>query len=112
MFRNRTRSSVAEATPSEAHTGVSGDGALLVDVREPHEWRAGRAAGARHIPLGELARRAGELPKERPIYLICASGNRSKVAAELLRRAGFDRPINVSGGTGAWMRAQLPVERG
>ena len=111
MFWNRPKSSVAEATPAEAHTRVSGDGALLVDVREPHEWRAGRAAGARHIPLAELPRRTGELPTERPIYLICASGNRSKVAAELLHRSGFDSPINVSGGTAAWGRAGLPVER-
>ncbi len=112
MFWNRPRSSVAEATPGEAHERITRDGAILVDVREPHEWRAGRAAGARHIPLGDLSRRAGELPKERPIYLICATGNRSKVAAEMLHRAGFDCPINVSGGTGAWMRAGLPVERG
>lgn len=112
MFWNRPKSAVAEATPGEAHERITNDGALLIDVREPHEWRAGRAAGARHIPLGELARRAGEVPKERPVYLICASGNRSKVAAEMLHRAGFACPINVSGGTGAWMRARLPVERG
>ncbi len=112
MFWNRQKSAVAEATPAEAHERIANGGALLVDVREPQEWRAGRAAGARHIPLGELAQRAGELPKEQPIYLICASGNRSKAAAELLHRAGFARPINVGGGTGAWMRARLPVERG
>lgn len=111
MFWNRPKSAVAEATPSEAHERVTNGGALLIDVREPHEWRAGRAAGARHIPLGELAQRAGELPKEQPIYLICASGSRSKAAAELLHRAGFASPINVRGGTGAWMRARLPVDR-
>lgn len=112
MFWNRPKSSVAEATPAEAHERVANGGALLIDVRELREWRAGRAAGARHIPLGELAQRAGELPKEHPVYLICASGKRSKVAAELLHRAGFAWPINISGGTGAWMRAGLPVERG
>lgn len=112
MFWNRSRSSLDKATPAEAHERVTGGDGILVDVREPHEWRAGRAAGARHIPLGELAQRAGELPREAPIYLICASGNRSKVAAELLQRAGFASPVNVSGGTGAWVRAKLPVERG
>lgn len=112
MFWNRPKSSVADATPSEAHERITRGGAILVDVREPHEWRAGRAAGARHIPLSQLPQRAGNLPKDRPVYLICASGNRSKVAAELLHRAGFDCPVNVSGGTAAWMRAGLPVERG
>lgn len=112
MFWNRPKSSVAEATPAEAHERLAAEGAVLVDVREPHEWRAGHAVGARLIPLGELAQRADELPRERPVYLICASGNRSRVGAELLRRAGFACPINVSGGTGAWMRSGLPVERG
>ncbi len=112
MFWQRPRSHVAEATPAEAHERiVSGEG-ILVDVREPHEWRAGHAAGARHIPLSELPRRAAELPKERPVYVICASGNRSRVAAALLHEAGFACPINVNGGTSAWMRSALPMEPG
>ena len=112
MFWNRSRSGVAEATPAEAYQHVTGGDAILVDVREPREWRSGRAAGARHIPLGELPRRIGELPRDRPVYLICASGNRSRVAAELLQRAGHASPISVRGGTGAWVRERLPVERG
>jgi len=112
MFWNRPKSTVAEATPAEAHEKVTRGEGILVDVRETHEWRSGRAAGARHVPLKELAQRASELPKEDPIYLICASGSRSKAAAEVLHRTGFASPISVSGGTGAWMRARLPVERG
>ena len=112
MFWNRSRSGISEATPAEAYERVTGGGAILVDVRQPNEWRSGRAAGARHIPLGELTRRIGELPKEQPVYLICASGNRSKVAAQVLQRAGFVTPVSVSGGTGPWIRARLPVERG
>ena len=63
-------------------------GAVLVDVRESHEWRDGHAKGVRHIPLGDLSRRAGELPKDREILLICRSSNRSRTAASLLQRAG------------------------
>lgn len=114
MFWRRNEAKEAkidEVTPSEAHEQVRSEG-TLVDVREPGEWRTVRAVGARHIPLGELTRRADELPKDKPVYLICASGNRSMTAAELLQRAGFERPINVRGGTGAWIRAGLPVERG
>lgn len=111
MFRDRSQTPVAEVTPAEAHARVSQGAAVLVDVREPEEWRGGHAAGARHIPLGELALRAGELPREQEIYLICASGQRSKVAAELLTRAGFAGPASVRGGTASWARAGLPLER-
>jgi len=112
MFWNRNRPRLAAVTPAEAHEVVSRGDGILVDVREPNEWQAGRAAGARHIPLGQLATRAAELPKDRPVYLICASGSRSQLAAEMLHRAGFVCPINVSGGTGAWLRSNLPMERG
>lgn len=110
--RRGSGSEISEVTPPEAHEQVRGDGGVLVDVREPGEWRTVRAAGARHIPLDELALRVEELPKDRPVYLICASGNRSMVAAELLQRAGFAQPVNVRGGTSAWVRAGLPIERG
>lgn len=85
--------------------------AVLVDVREPHEWRAGRARGARHVPLRQLPDALESLPRGAPVYLICRSGNRSHTAAAYLKQAGFERPINVKGGMLAWERAGLPVER-
>lgn len=112
MFFDRSRSSVTEVTPAEAHDRLAAGEGVLVDVREPHEWRGGHAAGARHIPLAELPRRVAELPKERPVYVICASGGRSRAAAEMLHDAGFVCPINVIGGTSAWQRSALPMERG
>ena len=112
MFWNRSRPHVAEATPAEAHERVTNGDGILVDVRDPHEWRAGHAVGARHIPLAELPRRVAELPRERPVYVICASGGRSRAAAEMLHNAGFVCPINVNGGTSAWQRSNLPMERG
>lgn len=112
MFWNRSRSRVAEATPAEAHEAVNSGEGILVDVRDPHEWRAGHALGARHIPLSDLPQRLAELPRERPVYVICASGGRSRTAAELLHNAGFVSPVNVNGGTSAWQRSNLPMERG
>ncbi len=85
--------------------------AVLIDVREQWEWQTGHADGARHIPLKELPARLAELPRTAPVYLICASGSRSVKAAQLLRQAGFERPINVRGGTRAWHRARLPISR-
>lgn len=105
-----TRSRVAEVTPLEARRRQQ-EGAVLVDVREPNEWARGHAPGARHVPLGQLANRQSELPRDREVLLICASGNRSKLAAELLGRAGHERASSVSGGTAAWARSGLPIER-
>lgn len=102
---------VEQAEPADAAAAIEGGQAVLVDVREDHEWRAGRARGATHIPLADLPTRSGELPRDTPIYLICASGNRSAKAAAYLEREGFVKPINVRGGTTAWARAGLPVDR-
>jgi rhodanese-related sulfurtransferase len=100
-----------EADVADASAAVD-DGALLVDVREDFEWRAGHARGAVHLPMIQVPARIEELPRDAPIYLICATGNRSGRVAEYLARNGFARPINVRGGTVAWQRAGLPIDRG
>ena len=86
-------------------------GAVLLDVREPHEWQAGHAPRARHIPLGQIARRAGELPKGRAVVTVCRSGARSARAAALLAADGRE-VSNLAGGMHAWARAGLPVVAG
>lgn len=97
----------ATVTPEQA-VDLVGQGAVLLDVREPHEWQAGHAPKARHIPLGDLPRRSGELPEGKPVLTVCRSGHRSARAAKLL--AGSGRPVsNVAGGMTAWARAGLPV---
>ncbi len=86
-------------------------GALLVDVREDFEYRDGHAPGARLIPLGKLSQQLPKLPKDREVLFICRSGNRSGVATDLARRAGFTKAYNVRGGMIAWARAGLPIKR-
>jgi rhodanese-related sulfurtransferase len=86
-------------------------GATLVDVREPDEHEEIRAEGVVLVPLGDVPARVGELPRDRPLLLICRSGARSLRAAEFLAERGFD-VANVAGGTIAWVEAGLPVERG
>lgn len=84
------------------------DGAVLVDVREPHEWRAGHVPNARHIPLSQLAVRSRELPAGRRVVIVCRFGLRSARAAALLARDG--RLVsNLAGGMRAWARADLPI---
>lgn len=84
---------------------------LVLDVRQPEEFRQMHIAGARLIPLRELRRRMGELPAGREIVCICASGNRSKSAAKILARAGY-KVVDVMGGMHAWRRLSLPVQKG
>ena len=106
------RPTVEEADVQQATAALRDDPrAVLVDVREDDEWRAGHAPDARHIPMAEVPEQLASLPRAAPIYLICHSGNRSHTIAAYLRRAGFERPINVKGGMVAWERAGLPVER-
>ena len=54
----------------------------LVDVREPHEWEAGRIAGARHVELERLAAQAETISRDRPVVFQCRLGNRSAMAAQ------------------------------
>lgn len=80
----------------------------LLDVREDDEWAAGHIDGARHIPLGELSARLGELSKERTIVAVCRSGGRSEAAVRGLRKLGYEAE-NLEGGVNAWQRAKLPL---
>ena len=85
------------------------EGAQLVDVRAEHEWEAGRIAGATHLPLAELAGRAAEIDKERPVVLYCRGGNRSSMAAAALAEAGYDA-VKMSEGIVGWSEAGLALE--
>ncbi len=84
------------------------DDAVLLDVREDDEWTAGRAPGAVHVPMTELAARLDEIPDGDPIYVICRSGGRSARVTEYLNAQGWDS-VNVAGGMGGWVAAGRPL---
>jgi len=86
--------------------------ARLVDVRDEWEFRRRRVPGALLVPLGQLAQRAAELPRDKRLLIICEHGERSLVAGEFLRRMGFDDAASIRGGTSAWARGDRPVEQG
>lgn len=73
-------------------------GACIVDVREAHEYALSHIKGAINIPLSQLRQRTDELPKDKPVYLHCRSGQRSYNAALALNNLGFRETYNVSGG--------------
>ncbi len=87
------------------------EGAVLIDVREPHERAGGMAEGARGIALADLqAAPATHLPRlEQDILLICQTGKRSADAARFLHAAGYAQVASVAGGTVAWRLQQLPL---
>lgn len=91
--------------------GLLSAGCVLVDVREPDEWADGHIDGAIHVPLATVPDRFGELPTDRPVYVVCAAGGRSARAAEFLRAQGVDA-VNVAGGTQAWIASGRAVVLG
>lgn len=83
-------------------------GAYLLDVREDEEWVAGHAPSAVHIPMGELTDRAGEIPRDQDVYVVCRSGGRSAQVTVALNNAGW-QARNVDGGMKDWADAGLPM---
>jgi rhodanese-related sulfurtransferase len=75
---------------------------VLVDVREPWEFELARIEGSLLVPLGELARRVDELPRDRPLVMVCHTGRRSQNAAMFLARSGFADVQNLQGGVEGW----------
>jgi len=94
---------------------INREDALVVDVREPGEYDAGHILGAKSVPVSRI--QSGPLPgdvakrKEKPIIVYCETGNRSAAAASALRKQGFSRVHNLSGGISGWRQAGLPVEK-
>jgi rhodanese-related sulfurtransferase len=101
------------STTSEPLTDVKGvfqrlGEIQLVDCREPYEWEAGRIEGALHIPLNSIMAGAGsDLDTDKPVVVICRSGNRSELATMMLQARGYEAH-NVAGGMEAWDAAGLP----
>lgn len=91
----------------EARSLLRSNAAILVDVREQHEWDAGHAAEAVHMPLRELD--AAALPPGTPIIITCRSGGRGTRATAALIEAGLPAR-NLTGGMRGWQKADLPLE--
>ena len=110
-----TAGDVKDIEPRELHNIMqscsTGGCPVVVDVREPWEYRQGHVPGAILMPLGQLSGRVTELDPERPVAVICASGSRSQSAAALLGQKSFKTIYNVVGGTSAWMFDNLPLAR-
>jgi rhodanese-related sulfurtransferase len=97
---------------SEAVRLINREKGVLIDVGEPGEYGQAHASGARNVPFGQLEG-SKDLPtnKALPVIVLCPTGSRAGRAAGLLRKAGYDKAVSVSGGNAAWREAQLPMEK-
>ena len=111
-FGNAIRG-IKEVGTVEALQLINHKDAVIVDVREQKEFDTGHLLNSKLIPLGTLKGRIGELEKyrEHPIVMVCASGQRSKIASAQLKNRGFTQTYSLSGGVVAWRKAELPLEK-
>ena len=101
----------SQISPQEATLLMNREEALVLDVRDAAEWATGHIPNARHISLDQLEKRVSEIEKfkARPLIVNCQSGNRSSTACGKLRKHGFEKVFNLSGGIAARRDAGLPV---
>ncbi|MEX2010779.1 MAG: rhodanese-like domain-containing protein [Chloroflexota bacterium] len=92
--------------------GASAGAPLVVDVREPNEFAEVRLEGVALVPMSTFATRFEELPRDRPLLVMCAAGSRSAAATAHLIRNGWTDVTNVAGGITEWEKSGLPVLRG
>jgi len=98
-----------DVSPEQVDQLLQDQDAQLIDVREDHEWDAGRIAGARHVGLQEVAAQAETIDQARPVVFYCRVGGRSAMAADAFRRAGYEA-YSLDGGLEAWADAGRPLE--
>lgn len=112
MFGNRFRG-VNDVDVAAALQLINHKNAFVLDVREPSEYNNGHLLNAKLLPLGKLKERMGELEKHRdkPMLVVCRSGNRSGTACAILAKNGYTQVYNLAGGVTAWQGSKLPLEK-
>jgi rhodanese-related sulfurtransferase len=110
---NRVLRPRKEVSALEAVQLINRRDAVVIDVREADEYRAGHIASSRHIPTGQLAERLKELEKlkARPIIVACGTGSRTGSVMGMLQKSGFGEVYSLRGGISAWQQASMPLEK-
>jgi len=111
MATKDPREPFTRITVDEAKEMLERNGAAVVDVREPFEYTAGHVPNAALIPVATVYARREDLPRDKDVIFVCAVGQRSALACEMAAAAGLTRLYNLEGGTEAWVKAGLPVEK-
>lgn len=113
LWQTFSNAGIGRISINEATLLINRQDALVLDVRETAEWSAGHIPNARHIALGHLAKHLSEIEKfkDKPVIVVCASGNRSGSGCKVLKQAGFQQVFNLAGGIHAWGDAGLPMTK-
>ena len=112
VFGNRLRG-IKEVDVNAALQLINHKSALVLDVREQSEYQTGHLLNSRLIPLNKLKDRIGELEKykDKPVVVVCRTGNRSGTACVNLAKQGFTQAYNLTGGVLAWQKAKMPTHK-
>jgi rhodanese-related sulfurtransferase len=106
-----TEDKIKQISVNDAYKQVNQADLQFIDVRSEAEFSDGHAVKVVNFPLDKIEPDFAKLDKSKPVYLICQSGRRSQKAAEILEQKGFNELYNVTGGTSAWVSANLPTEK-
>ena len=107
----RARTSGPALTSLEATRLINSKNAQVIDVRTATDFAAGSLPNAKNIPAANLKDRTGELKKERPVIVVCNTGNTAGPAAAQLRAGGFAEVYVLAGGITGWREAGLPLRK-
>lgn len=116
QFVDRARARVTAIAPDQlaARRARPGDRTILLDVREPDEFAGGAVEGALHVPRGLVEKLSADLLPEldAPIAVVCRTGHRAVLVADVLQQMGYTAVLYLDGGVMGWQAAGLPLERG
>lgn len=109
------KKSVKECSAAELHAILAASDSLLIDVREPDEYRQGHIAGSVNIPRGMLEFKISSEPSlqnlSRPLIIYCKTSGRAALSAVAVQAMGFNNVISLAGGFDAWVAGKHPVSR-
>jgi rhodanese-related sulfurtransferase len=112
LYQHPADTSAIEMTTAAAYTRYQTGADYFLDVRTPEEWAQAHLPNSTLIPLADLSGRLSELPRDRNIVVVCATGSRSRQAQTLLQKAGFAHAVSMQGGLTAWEAAGYPLVTG
>ena len=112
LYQHPADTSAIEITTAAAYTRYQTGADYFLDVRTPEEWAQAHLQNSTLIPLSDLSGRLSELPRDRNIVVVCATGSRSRQAQTLLQKAGFAQAVSMKGGLTAWEAAGYPLVTG
>jgi rhodanese-related sulfurtransferase len=105
----RSRAAGPALSTLQATQLINAKNAVVVDVRTPEEFAAGSLPGARNVPVDKFDQKLKDIKKDKPLIVVCATGNRAGKAAAQLRASGFGEVYVLAGGLAAWRDAGLPI---